>query len=65
MGEQQYTQPAEPQEIASRWETWLTTNAVLTDKIKFEHAGKPIDVDRLLAANRVDLDERHDYLFHD
>lgn len=55
-------QQAEAQTQLSQWESWLVANEALTAQILSEREGKPLDVDALLADNRADLEERHDYL---
>ena len=65
MKDSKYSEPVKRQEIWIRWQKWLAANAVLTAKIVAERIDDPVDVDMILADNRDDLDERHDYLLHD
>lgn len=56
-------QQIETQTQLNRWEDWLAANKVLTAKIMVERGGEPLDVNKIWAETRNDLEGRHDYLF--
>ncbi len=56
-------QQVETQTELDQWERWLAANRLLTAKILAERGGESVDVDAILESNRIDTEERHDYLF--
>lgn len=54
---------AETQAQRNHWEAWLAACEALEEKILTEREGEPLDVDKIWAETRADLEGRNDYLF--
>jgi hypothetical protein len=53
---------ADDNDTISRVEKWLEASDELANRIAAKRAGKPFDTDAVIAANKADLEERHDFL---